>query len=702
MPSMKKRKFLCASLALALLLPAMSVPAAASFSWPVGQALPHFGPPAETLDAIDVVDMPFAERLAVSCLQGIVNRAQPRIFLVDRDYDTRDSWGDDLGLSYAFLPWRDVLLKYLDEIKGLVIFNPDIREISNVATTVAGVEDAIAVSPELAAELTAEPYNLPVLVDLREVSAITDKISAYRWMHENYWEQCTRRTICGLDGHMPLRDFAVAVRAAVMWLDPKIPEEKEVLELFFRDTKPLDCFYTGWWPDEGAGIAFASAYGVMTIASDFYLNYTVYSGMSKQLSLPPVPAKPALEDGKIYVSLNFSDGDNIQYDQGAMKIPRLWGSPQRGEVPIGWTFSPVMLDAGPQIMNWYYATATENDVLICGPSGVGYSTAAQWPGKAFAQAYGAMTNDYFQRCAMNIVTVWSKMTSSRANWYAGAMPGLLGLTVQFEYGQRVQYTRNNKPVVWFGSDVPGAEWAMSYDNGVDGFRERLSAAAEWDNKEAQFYMAQADAWHTSVSDFVRLRDELVEKYPGRFIFVRPDHLMMLLNEYYAKPFLVSLQKPALDETGGPAAVTDGSFTTGWQAPAPGEAMLEIDLGEGVMLDRYVLKNAGTNYHDAGLNSRDWELQISADGSSWKTVDTVSGNGDAIAYRNLRRQSARYIRLVITDAGADGIARVQELEIYGVPAARALDPLVRLRSFGHDLLTRLSGPIFEIMAWAAKP
>jgi len=424
----------------------------------------------------------------------------------------------------------------------------------------------------------------------------------------------------------------------------------------------------------------------------------VYSGMSQALRLPPVPAKPMLESGKIYVSLNFSDGDNIQYDQGAMKIPRLWGSEQRGEVPIGWTFSPVMLDAGPQIMNWYYKTATENDVLISGPSGAGYSTAAQWPDKAFAQAYGAMTNRYFERCAMNIVTVWSKMTASRANWYAGAMPGLLGLTVQFEYGQRIQYTKDKKPVVWFGSDVPGSRGAMSYDHGIDNFRERLTAAAKWDNSEPQFIMGQADAWHTSVHDFVALRDELTEQYPGRFVFVRPDHLMLLLNEYYAKPFLVSLQKPAADEYGNPAAVTDGTFTTGWQAADPGEATLEIDLGESVILDRYVLKNAETNYLDASLNTGAWELQISADCSHWTVIDIVSSNSDAIVYRNLKGQSARHVRLAITDPGADGVARVQELEIYGVPAARALYPRVRLRSFFHDLLTWVSGPFYEIVAW----
>jgi len=239
---------------------------------------------------------------------------------------------------------------------------------------------------------------------------------------------------------------------------------------------------------------------------------------------------------------------------------------------------------------------------------------------------------------------------------------------------------------------------MSYDNGIENFRNRLTAAAEWDNKEAQFIMAQADIWHTSVHDFVRLRDELIGKYPGRFVFVRPDHLMMLLNEYYAKPFMASLQREAVDNHGNHAAVTDGSFTTGWEAASPGQASLEIDLGESVVLSRYVLKNAGTNYYDASLNTRAWELQISMDGEQWTVIDSVSGNSDAIAYRDLRKCSARYVRLVITDAGADGIARVQELEIYGVPTARALDPLVQLRSFGQDLLTRLAGPFYEVVAW----
>jgi len=668
------------------------------FEWPTRQALPHFRTPAEILDAISVADMPLAERLAVSCLQGIVNRVSPRIFLVDRDHDNRDSWGPDLGLSYEFLPWRDALQKYLDEIKGLVIFNPEIQDTNNVACTVAGIKDALAVSPELAEELSAAPYSLPVLEDLRDAAEITDKLSAYRWMHANYWGQCTRRTISGLapDGHFPLRDFSVAVKAAILWLDPKFPEERAVLKLFFKDVKALDCFYTGWWPNEGAGISFASSYGVMTIPSDFYLNYTVYSGMSRELNdVPPVPAKPSMEQGKIYVSLNISDGDNIQYDQGAMKVARLWGSPQRGEVPIGWTFSPVMLDAGPQILNWYYKTATENDVLICGPSGLGYSTAAEWPGKAFAKRYGAMTNDYFERANINIITVWQKLTASRARWYLGAMPGILGVTTQFENGnfsQKVRYY-GGKPVIWLGSDTKGSRGSMSYDNGTENILNHMRKAAAKNTKEPRFFIGQVDVWHTSVSDLAQLANDLHAEFPDRFVFVRPDHLMMLVNEYYCKPFNVALQKPAVDWDGNrnPTPVTDGTFSTSWEVETQGGIpYLQIDLGEPMKLSRFVLKG----------DVRGWSLQASdvanASSEMWKTLDEhIDLDEASIFYRKISG-TARYVRLVAHSK--DGFVRVRELEIYGVPAARANNAQVKKMVARHDFVTKITNPWYEFVGW----
>ncbi|MDR1409156.1 MAG: discoidin domain-containing protein [Oscillospiraceae bacterium] len=696
------KKLLAATLALSLLLPLLSANVTAAgtvaYRWVPGQAMPTFSAPAGTLDAIDTRGLPFAETLVAACLQGIINRTQPRILIVNSDEGTRDSWRDILGLSYDVLAsWQDGVRKYLGELNGVVIWNPAVQDTANVATTIAGVTDSLAVSPELAALLTAAPYSLPVTVDLRS-ELIADKIGAYRYLYHNYWNRCTRKTISGLvpDGHTNLRDFSVAVKAAVLWLDAGVPAERDVLKLFFKDTAQLDTFYTGWWPNEPKGIDFASAYGVMTVASDFYLNYTVYSGMSQRLSIPTVPAKPVLDNGKIYVSVLISDGDNIQYDQGAMLIDRLWGSPERGAVPIGWTATPVMLDAGPQILNYYYRTATPNDVLVCGPSGLGYSTSAQWPDKSFTQQYGKLTNAYFERSAFNIITVWHELGGQKADWFTGAMPSLLGLTTQGFSGLKIRHTESNVPVVWLGSDAITSIGGMSYESGVGYMKQHLSAAAKLPQMKAQFFAAQGNVWETSVSDFVRLRDELAREFPGKFEFVRPDHFMMLVNESYGKPYPAALQHAAAASvnSGGAGKAFDGSFTTGWEAPFSGEVTLQVDLGESYMLDRYVLKNAETNYLPSGLNTKAWQLQVSQDGNTWTTLDAVSNNGGGIVYRGLHYAAARYVRLLITDPGADSTARVQELEVFGVKTKDA--------SFGkavgngfYDSFTKLVNVFFEL-------
>ena len=670
------KKFVSILLCFTLLL-CLPVAAAAddapdgNYTWPKGQALPSFGTPADTLDAmeLDLKTSSFAERLAAACVQGIVNRTEPRLFMVVED----DPWADDLGLNVSVLPdWTDAFVKYRAELEGLVVYDPEIPDTANVATTIAGIKSCIAASPEIADMLTAAPFDLDILVDLRGEATITDKISAYQYLYDNYWDQCTRRTITGLypSDHTQLRDFAVAVKAAVVWLNPAVPEESDMMELFLKDSSPIDTYYTGWWGDEGAGVGLASTYGVATIASDFYINYTVFSGMSRELTIPAVPAKPKLENGKIYVSLMLSDGDNTQYVQHFMRGGRIWGDSRRGEIPIGYTNTPAMLDAGPQLLNYYYKTATENDVLVCGPSGLGYTTTAHWRDKEFARQYAEITNSYFERTAFNFITFWRGATSKKLNWFADKCPSLLGSTVQNWWGPRIRFTKSNVPNVFFGSHDYLDRDYMSYDQGTKNFKEQLTKVANNEKKTnvPQFQAAQACAWDTTVSGLAQLAEELQEEFPDRFVFVRPDHLMMLVNEYYGKPFMASLQKRAesMSEVPGyeAANAVDGTFSTGWQAAESGKAELIIDLGEAFSLRRYVLKNAETNYLDSSLNTKAWQLFVSKDGKIWHRIDRVKDNGEAIVYRNLKNQKARYVRLEVEDPGSDGIARIQEIEMFG--------------------------------------
>lgn len=92
-------------------------------TWPEGQALPSFAYPAETVEAIDISKETANEKRLLVSLQGIVNRTQPRIALCDGNANSGDAtWLTDEGVNYEYVEdYNDLILKYKDEIKGLVI-----------------------------------------------------------------------------------------------------------------------------------------------------------------------------------------------------------------------------------------------------------------------------------------------------------------------------------------------------------------------------------------------------------------------------------------------------------------------------------------------------------------------------------------------------------------------------------------------------
>ncbi len=51
--------------------------------WPEGQIFPTFGTPAANMDGFSPVGQTKAMQILLSALQGIVNAAAPRIFMID-------------------------------------------------------------------------------------------------------------------------------------------------------------------------------------------------------------------------------------------------------------------------------------------------------------------------------------------------------------------------------------------------------------------------------------------------------------------------------------------------------------------------------------------------------------------------------------------------------------------------------------------
>ncbi|GAA3917468.1 hypothetical protein GCM10022209_07790 [Chitinophaga oryziterrae] len=462
------------------------------------------------------------EMYLFASLKGIVNRTQPRIFSYEGDAfaEGQYTWLQSLGLNWSEPADKwDLITKYRSEISGLIVYDPAQIHTVNLATMLAKDRKALIASPSLLSRLTSAPYNLPVLLDLR--GQFTSKLQVYQTIYNSYWPNVDHRILIGLNPEVhkaALREYATALGAAVIWLDPTVSGESELLNSFLS-AMPAGSNFMGWWPEEGAGVGRASTYGIATVASDWGTNLTMHSGMPRTVNIKPTPPKPALQN-KIYVAFILSDGDNLQYVEHLMR--KLWNNPDRGSVPMGWTLSPAMLDAMPGALNYYWQTSTANDNLISGPSGYGYTYPNSWPNQSLLNQFVAKTDEYNQRAGFRVITVWNTITGginqSVGQTYASYAPSLLGVTAQNTGGGLTIY--NNK--------LPGMALSCNYCTNEQAMKDHIaSAASGWNGTSPRFIIIQAQPWqNVTPTSFKNVANSLNTDY----IVVRPDHIFQLIRE----------------------------------------------------------------------------------------------------------------------------------------------------------------------------
>lgn len=371
--------------------------------WPEGQALPRFANPA-ALDVVDLRGAPAAEVLLATTAQGVVNRARPRIWLVREADEGSHTWLDTLDLPRTPVAGVEALVaRHRTEIRGAVLADPAVPATVNVATTLAGLDDAVVAEPDVADRL-----GLPVLADLR--GRFTGDRHAYGWAVDRLWPRTTHRMLAGLSHDTPgfARDYAVANRAFVVWAHPSVRRERALLKRLLS-AMPANAPYVGWWPSgvagESRGTELASRHAVYVAPADFAHNLTVLGGVRPAPAAPPpTPVAPPLED-RVYVTFTMTEGDNLQYCQHAMR--RLWDLPERGRVPLNWTVSPLLRDAAPAILAYYQDTATANDMLVAGPSGAGYAYPGVWPDRHLP-AFTGRTGEYTRALGLPVVNVLNR------------------------------------------------------------------------------------------------------------------------------------------------------------------------------------------------------------------------------------------------------------------------------------------------------
>lgn len=113
--------------------------------------------------------------------------------------------------------------------------------------------------------------------------------------------------------------------------------------------------------------------------------------------------------------------------------------------------------------------------------------------------------------------------------------------------------------------------------------------------------------------------------------------------------------------------TEGGPSDKWCSSAA-SPWLTVDLGANTSIGRFIVEHAGAGSDDFLLNTRDFNIQVSADGANFNTVVSVTGNIQSITTHDIPPTMARFVRLnVITPAQiASPAANIYEFQVYAPP------------------------------------
>ncbi len=398
---------------------------------------PKSAPPAATLWAIKAENLDPAQRFTLACLQGLVNRERPRLYLA---YDRLDvlwlDWLRERG-DVREVRWvgpNDVYEKYLGLARGLVVTDPRVPASINVATMLASLQGWLPVTPQSRPGFP----GLKVALDLGE-KAWKKNVEAYRWFFAAHGDKMSRRVCAHYDpAQHELRDYFVQFQVPMVWIShpddaKKSPaassgEETRFAHEFFAALPPnIPCM--GWWDNgqgDEAGCGENGPYSGMDVISqhakfevctafDGYGrgvgNLSVHSGTSATFRQKPTPPVPPLAGDKVYYTYTRTDGDGLNFYRQVYRD--LWDQPDHGKVPVGWQLGPTASDLAPDIIDYFYKHATPADVFVNALTGIGYirencylDRIPEGQREAVWRQYMDLSTHYFQQMDLSLLTTF--------------------------------------------------------------------------------------------------------------------------------------------------------------------------------------------------------------------------------------------------------------------------------------------------------
>jgi hypothetical protein len=411
---------------------------------------------------------PLEHKLASMTLAGIVNREEPRLYLLNvyetwsynqTDESWRDIYQQEGNVVFTEISdFQELIDHFENDINGAITYDPSLtygnftgqnfRWQAEVAAMLGGLtdciplpytdtqtniqrpdsvwvpdhfhgQDPVKVSAKL--ELSFHPWNNAELNQEQRyflaldwaLETLLDRTNPRKFYLREItdWTASQRMFQLNLAGTESLNFYSLSDEKA---------EKIETVMNYLRESNPDEIFHVYGWMRPEPLVQWVSGWGGSfheTLLSNLSWHHIFPVDENYQYSRPSAvnPEDVELED-KHYVLFIGSEGDAgnwvVGFQSGA------WHSSQRGEVPLGWGFNLHMFDQFPFLAQYYYNTATENDGFISVTTPLGYAYSDMFP-ESFLPDAIEQTTDLINKFVIPSVYAYKHYNGAGVSTYRG-------------------------------------------------------------------------------------------------------------------------------------------------------------------------------------------------------------------------------------------------------------------------------------------
>jgi hypothetical protein len=485
-------------------------------------------PPANQVSVIDCLHDSQNAQMTAFALEGLVNQSRAETYVLTRSIDQEQL--DNTGRPQLRSPvlngtdpgLRTLFKKFSVRVKKMFVYDPAKDWTFYLALMASAQQNGIPVTASMQTSLTAEFGWKGETEDFRNQGS--NRIEGYDWALTHLMPGCSHQVVFAVAKDKPLLDYAVASKGFTFWLDFKQADEQaEAEKIFATPGFAVGTSLMGYANDGDDANIPANKHGIGYVVSDFYANGSFWSSFPDKTYQQPL-GKPVVADpAKTYVSILWSDGDNIQFDQ--RKTYTLWHDPARGTIPVATTLSPTLQELNTPLLDWYYAKMTPNDELIAGPCGVQFIFGRDFNSSLFP-AWCDLSTRWMADAGFHSTIMYHTPYPSQIYTTYIRKCGLAGIIHNGSNPIQLRYD-TGMPVVDESRGI-NSEQAL-----LDSFPKQT-----WKGNGPEFIIRRCvvqgfeGGGPNGFAQIKRVIDRLNADHPGKYVFMLPKDFFATIRSYY--------------------------------------------------------------------------------------------------------------------------------------------------------------------------